>query len=97
MQTAALALPIPQAELVSLLREHGVVKAQVFGSFVRNEQRPDSDLDLLVQYEPGISLFDHMDLKELLEKKTGRKVDLLMQIHPSFKPYIEPELVDLGL
>ena len=40
------------------LRELGVSKIGLFGSFVRGEQHPDSDIDLLVEFEPGRKTFD---------------------------------------
>lgn len=97
MKASTLTLPVTQPELVQILREHGVTSAFLFGSFARHEQKPDSDFDLLVHYKPGVSYFDHLALQRLLEVKTGRRVDLVSKIHPSFKQYIEPELVDLGV
>jgi predicted nucleotidyltransferase len=82
-------------EFLAVLREHGVVKAYVFGSMTRGEERPDSDLDLLVTFDPPISLFNRMDLAEDLAGMVGRRVDLLEEIHPHFAPYIEPTLVPL--
>ncbi len=77
------------------LREHGAVEAYVFGSMTRGEERPDSDLDLLVTFNPPLSLFDRMDLAKKLTGIAGRNVDLLEEIHPYFAPYIEPTLIPL--
>lgn len=54
-----------------------VSKAWVFGSFARGEERPDSDLDLLIEYSPEVklSLLTIVGYKLDLEKKIGREVD----------------------
>ena len=50
------------------LRALGVKKIGLFGSYLRGEQRPDSDIDLLVQFEPGQKTFDNfMELCFFLE------------------------------
>jgi predicted nucleotidyltransferase len=49
----------------------------VFGSFVREEQRKGSDVDLLVEFEEPIGIFDFLDLEEYLSKLVGMKVDLV--------------------
>jgi predicted nucleotidyltransferase len=72
--------------IVPILRESGVIEASVFGSFVRGDPRPDSDLDLLVKYEEKVSLFDVSGLKYELEKLLGGKVDLIS------RDYLKPRL-----
>jgi predicted nucleotidyltransferase len=49
----------------------------VFGSVARNEARPDSDVDLLVDLEPPVTFDRYMDLKFFLEKCLDRPVDLV--------------------
>ena len=51
----------------------------LFGSVLRDDFRPDSDIDVLVSFEPGArwSLFDLTDMKDELEKMFGRTVDLI--------------------
>ena len=79
-------------------RSCGVVKAWVFGGVARGEERPDSDLDLLVELAEGQDeLLAHFWLSEELERLCGRRVDVLTRIHPAFAPYIEPTLVPLPL
>jgi hypothetical protein len=65
----------------SILRERfGVEKIGIFGSFARGEERPDSDVDVLVVYRKGQKTFDnYMDTKLYLEDLFGRKVDLVMK------------------
>lgn len=58
-----------------------VVKAFVFGSFARGENGPDSDVDILVTFDPeaGVSLFDHMEMTYELEDILGVDVDLVTE------------------
>jgi len=73
---------------LSLLRQHekeiknrfGVARIGIFGSYVRGEEKPESDVDVLVEFREGEKTFDHyMDLKFYLEDLFGRKVDLVMK------------------
>ena len=60
------------------IRRFGVKRIGVFGSYVRGEQRKESDIDILVEFEEGkATLENFLDLKEYLEKLLGKKVDLL--------------------
>lgn len=95
-------IPRPRPDIITdrflaTLREHGVVRAYLFGSVSRGEERPDSDLDLLVTLDPSVTLFQQIDLAEKLSQLCGRRVDLLTDIHPAFAPYIKPTLVSLPL
>jgi predicted nucleotidyltransferase len=64
-------------EIISIARRHGASDIRVFGSVARGDADDLSDLDLLVRFEPGRSLFDQggllMDLRDLL----GIKVDVV--------------------
>ena len=60
------------------IRALGVERLALFGSVLRGEARPDSDVDLLVRFAPGAKTFDHfMSLCELLESRLGRRVELV--------------------
>ena len=80
-----------------MLRAYGVVEASLFGSTARGAERPDSDVDLLVTFEKPTKLFTQIDLADELTALTGRRVDLMTELHPAFAPYIEPTLVPLPL
>jgi len=91
-------------DALALLREHepeiktrfGVAKIGIFGSFIRGEERPDSDVDVLVTFRNGEKSFDRsMDCKFYLEDLFGRKVDLVMKgtIKKRLRPYILGEVV----
>jgi len=58
-----------------------VQRAWLFGSFAREEETTNSDIDILVQFTPNakISLFDYGGIVYELEQKTGRKVDLVQE------------------
>jgi predicted nucleotidyltransferase len=61
------------------IRALGARRLGLFGSQVRGEASSHSDLDFLVEFEPGAKTFDgYMDLKEFLEELFGRKVDLVV-------------------
>jgi hypothetical protein len=72
--------------IIPLLRDGGVIEASVFGSFSRGEDKPESDLDLLVRYKENVSLFDVSGLKFELEELLGIKVDLVS------KDYLKPRI-----
>lgn len=70
----------------------GVRSIGLFGSFVRNEQTPASDVDILVEFSPGQHTFDNfMDVSLLLEDVFGRSVDLVTR--ESLSPYIGPHIL----
>jgi len=74
------------------LRALGVSRLGLFGSFVRGEQRPDSDVDFLVEFVPGQKTFDHfMTLGFLLEDLLQRRVELVTP--ESLSPYIAPHVL----
>lgn len=67
------------AALEKVLRERGLRSLAVFGSVARDEARPDSDVDVLIDIEPEarFSLIDLVDLKDFLEARLGNKVDVV--------------------
>jgi predicted nucleotidyltransferase len=70
---------IPQDRLNAFCRTHRVRRLSVFGSALREDFRPDSDVDILVSFEEGAhhSLFDLVTMQDELEALLGRKVDLV--------------------
>ncbi len=60
-----------------VLRENHAVEAYVFGSTVRGENRPDSDIDILVRFDKIRGLFAFAGTKLALEDALGKKVDLV--------------------
>ncbi len=69
-----------------------VKRLGLFGSFVRCEQRVDSDVDLLVEFESGQKTFDHfIALSFLLEDLLGRRVELVT--HEALSPHLGPYIL----
>jgi predicted nucleotidyltransferase len=91
--------------IISRIRRHraqleklGVKSLSLFGSVARGEDRPGSDVDILVEFK-GRATFDrYMDTKFYLEELLGRKVDLVTPkaIKPRMKPYIMQDLVHVA-
>jgi len=82
----------------SLLREkYKVTDIGLFGSYVRNEQNRDSDLDILVEFEDPLSLLEFISLENHLSDITGVKVDLVMKsaLKPRIGKHILEEVVHL--
>ena len=71
-------------KVAPILRRLGVRRASVFGSLARGEGDEESDVDLLVELEPGRSLLDLAELKVELEEVLGRRVDVITydSLHP---------------
>ncbi|MEL6849062.1 MAG: nucleotidyltransferase family protein, partial [Bacteroidota bacterium] len=63
--------------IVEVLAPFSPEEIAVFGSYARNEQRPDSDLDILVSFQARINLFDLVGIEQELSDKLGVKVDLV--------------------
>jgi len=76
---------------------HGAGNVRVFGSRLRGDAGPDSDLDLLVDFEAGRSLFDLIDLKHELEERLGCPVDVVTEraLNPHLRRRILEEAVPL--
>jgi predicted nucleotidyltransferase len=66
-------------EILRLAASRGARNVRVFGSYARGEAREDSDIDILVDVEPGRSLLDIIGLWLDLQELLGRKVDLLTE------------------
>ena len=74
------------------LRKFGVKRCGLFGSFVHDHPGKESDVDILVEFEPGQKTFDNfMQLGFFLEDLFGRTVDLLTT--ESLSPYIGPHIL----
>lgn len=89
-------------KVIALLKEHKndlerlqVKSIYLFGSVARGEERPNSDIDVLVVFE-GTSTFDgYMDLKFFLEELLERKVDLITEagLRPELKKSVHEDLI----
>ncbi len=72
-----IASTIPKDKVAEFCKQHHVIKLALFGSVLREDFRPDSDIDVLVEFEkgkvPGLAFFG---MQDELSKLIGRKVDL---------------------
>jgi len=69
----------------------GVSEIGVFGSWVRGEQKESSDIDVLVDFDRAVDLFDLMELQEFLEETLGLKIDIALR--RSLKKYIGKQIL----
>jgi predicted nucleotidyltransferase len=74
-------IPVPTERLDQFCRRWKIAELRVFGSALREDFRPDSDLDLLVRFAPDAdwSLMDHVTMEEELSGIIGRRVDLVSE------------------
>ena len=76
--------------LAEVCRRYGVKELSLFGSAVRGEMRPESEIDIMVEFEPGvrIGLIKFESLVDELESLAGRRVDLVTK--RGLKPWVRP-------
>jgi predicted nucleotidyltransferase len=81
------------ASLAEVCRRYGVKELSLFGSAARGEMRQNSDVDIMVEFEPGVrvGLIKFEDLAEELGALIGRRVDLVTK--RGLKPWVRPEVV----
>jgi len=73
-------------KIKSVLLDYGAVRVAIFGSYVRGEEKPDSDLDVLVKFSETKSLLELVKIERELQEEIGIKVDLITE--SSVSPYI---------
>lgn len=73
-------------KIISLIKKHGAKKIAVFGSYARGEEKPKSDIDILVEFSERKSLLDLVGIEQELTDALGMKVDLLTE--KSISPYL---------
>lgn len=88
-------ISILRQHLSEISREYSVSYLGIFGSYVRGEQEPESDLDILVEFEEAPSLFEYIRLEDYLSEILGVKVDLVMKsaLKPAIGKHILGEVV----
>ncbi|HDL02353.1 MAG TPA: hypothetical protein ENH20_00800 [Candidatus Pacearchaeota archaeon] len=76
-------------KILKILKKNKVVRAGIFGSFARGEQRKNSDIDILIETSRPLG-FEFVGIQFELEDKLGKKVDLLTykSIHPLLRERI---------
>lgn len=71
-------IEVPKEEIVAFCRRHHICKLAFFGSVLRDDFTPESDVDVLVEFEPGarVGLIGFAGMEIELNRLLGRKVDL---------------------
>ncbi len=88
-------------QILPILEPYGVQRVALFGSVARGEETPESDIDILVDFEEPrkrpIGLFTWVRLEDELSKRLNRKVDLVSGrgLKRHVRPYVEAEMVVL--
>jgi predicted nucleotidyltransferase len=80
-----------RSEILDRASQHGARNVRVFGSAARGDAGPASDVDLLVEMEPGRSLLDFVGLWQELEDLLGLKVDLVSE--GGISPYLREQIL----
>ncbi len=78
-------------KIIPILKHHKVSRAGFFGSCARDEMKPNSDVDILVEIKEDISLLDFVGIKLELEETIGRKVDLVE--YTTIKPLLRESIL----
>jgi uncharacterized protein len=91
MADQTLALPFDIDRLIDICRRNGVSRVGIFGSFARGDARPDSDLDLLVEFSGRKGLLGVVALERELEAALGIGVDLLTE--GAISPYLRDRVM----
>ena len=78
-----------------LKKVYGVRNIGLFGSYSRGEEGPDSDLDLLVEFDRPIGFFKFVELEDYLTEKLGIKVEVVTKdaLKPLLRPYIMKDII----
>ncbi len=85
------ALRAHRRKILDLAERHGARNVRVFGSTVRGDARPDSDVDILVEIERGRTLLDVIALEQVLEELLGRSVEVLTDA--GLSPYLQQRIL----
>jgi len=90
-------LKAKREEILRIAARHGARNVRVFGSVVRGEAGPESDVDFLVELEPGRSLLDRIGLMQDLQDLLGRNVDVVTErgLHRYIRDSVLHEAVPL--
>jgi predicted nucleotidyltransferase len=89
-------IPIPQDEIAAFCQRHHIRKLSLFGSVLRDDFRPDSDVDVLVEFEPGhsVGLITFAGMAIELSQIVGRQVDL--RTPEDLSRYFRQKVLDLA-
>jgi len=82
------------SKMIPIFKAYGVKKASLFGSVARGEDRPDSDVDILVEFDKTkpMGMFKYVQFGLDLEDRVGRKVDVVSRLNKYIEPYVINDL-----
>ena len=85
-------LSIPRDRVAAFCRKHGIRKFSLFGSVIRDDFGPDSDVDVLAEFKPGtrFTLIDLMAMQRELTEIVGRKAEIFE--FRSLRPWMQEEV-----
>jgi predicted nucleotidyltransferase len=97
MKTRAEILEILRREKPELVQRYGLSKLALFGSYAREDQREDSDVDILVEIEPQIGL-GFVELADRIEGALGIRTEVVSRraIKPRYWEVIKEDLIDVS-
>jgi uncharacterized protein len=80
--------------VLAIAARHGASNLRLFGSVSRGEERPDSDVDLLIDLAEDRGFDDYLAIVDELEALLGRRVDLIIErsLSPHFRPFVEADV-----
>jgi len=83
--------------VLAVAERHRLRRVRVFGSAARDDLRDDSDIDILAEFPPGFTLFDHAVVERELGELLGRPVDLVSEaaLRPRVRQNVTREAVAL--
>ena len=84
-----------RADILRIAASHGASNVRVYGSVARGDAGPESDVDLLVDFEDGRSLLDEVKLQQELTSLLGWSVDVGDQVHRVIRGRVAAEAVPL--
>lgn len=90
-------IKLNRRQILNIATKYGAKHLRVFGSTVRNEDQPDSDIDFLVEMQPGHDLLDLIGLGQALELILHKKIDIVSEdgLNPHIKDRILEEVVSI--
>ncbi|HEX7456168.1 MAG TPA: nucleotidyltransferase family protein [Candidatus Nanoarchaeia archaeon] len=91
MKTTTLEIEQIKEKTIPILKEAGVTRSAIFGSYAAGENIKSSDIDMLVELPEDYSLLDYVRLQLKLEETLGRKIDLVE--YSTIKPRIKERIL----
>lgn len=79
-------------KIIEILKQYGIKRISVFGSYARGDATTESDIDLIVEFPESTSLLDHVGMEIELSELLNKKIDILSQ--NGISPYIKEKILE---